>query len=86
MPLGAATPSAGKGVAARNAPTARRTSDRLRYQMGVERIIYPREWRDRDDPLLWITQEYTSAIERFVRQDPVQYLWIHRRWKTRPKK
>ena len=65
---------------------ARRTSDRLRYQMGVERIIYPREWRDRDDPLLWITQEYTSAIERFVRQDPVQYLWIHRRWKTRPKK
>ncbi|RME37690.1 MAG: hypothetical protein D6788_08910, partial [Planctomycetota bacterium] len=28
--------------------------------------------------------EYTSAVERFVRRDPAQYLWIHRRWKTTP--
>jgi KDO2-lipid IV(A) lauroyltransferase len=64
---------------------ARRISDRLRYELGVERIIYPDEWRDREDPLRWITQEYTSAIERFVRRDPEQYLWIHRRWKSRPR-
>ncbi len=64
---------------------ARRISDRLRYELGVERIIYPHEWQNRGDPLHWITQEYTSAIERFVRRDPSQYLWIHRRWKSRPK-
>ncbi len=64
---------------------ARRTSDRFRYELDVERIIQPDEWRDRDDPLRWITQEYTAAIERFVRRDPGQYLWIHRRWKSRPK-
>ncbi len=64
---------------------ARRISPRLRYELGVERIIYPREWQDQDDPLRWITQEYTAAIERFVRRDPGQYLWIHRRWKSKPR-
>jgi KDO2-lipid IV(A) lauroyltransferase len=64
---------------------ARRIGDRLQYELAVERIIRPQEWRDRDDPLRWITQEYTAAIERFVRRDPAQYLWLHRRWKSRPK-
>jgi len=30
------------------------------------------------------TARFTEAIERMVRQYPDQYLWIHRRWKTRP--
>lgn len=63
---------------------ARRTGDRFHYQVGVQRIIHPREWRDREDPLLWITQEYTSAIEAMVRDAPEQYLWLHRRWKSQP--
>jgi lauroyl/myristoyl acyltransferase len=37
------------------------------------------------DPLRYITQRYTRAIETFVRKNPLQYLWIHRRWKSRPK-
>jgi len=35
--------------------------------------------------LRYITQRYTRGIEDFVREDPGQYLWVHRRWKTRPK-
>lgn len=62
----------------------RRVGRRFFHEVGVERIIEPAEWRDRPDPLTWITQEYTSAIESFVRRAPEQYLWIHRRWKTRP--
>jgi KDO2-lipid IV(A) lauroyltransferase len=31
-----------------------------------------------------ITQRFTSALERLVRMAPDQYLWVHRRWKTRP--
>jgi KDO2-lipid IV(A) lauroyltransferase len=64
---------------------ARRLSDRFRFHVGVEDIIYPEEWKAQDDPLRYITQRYTAAIERFVRADPGQYWWVHRRWKTRPK-
>ncbi|MDM8004758.1 MAG: lysophospholipid acyltransferase family protein [Phycisphaerae bacterium] len=64
---------------------ARRLSDNFEYEVGCNRIIEPHEWADKPDQLHWITQEYTSAIEQFIRQAPEQYLWIHRRWKTRPK-
>jgi len=64
---------------------ARRLSDRFEYEIHVNRVIRPSEWADRPDELLWITQEYTRAIEEFIRVDPGQYLWVHRRWKTRPK-
>jgi len=55
------------------------------FEIGVERIIRPEEWADKDDPLKWITQEYTSALEAVIRRAPEQYLWVHRRWKHRPK-
>ena len=62
---------------------ARRLGGRFQYVLGVQRIIYPHEWQTRDDPMRWITQEYTSAIEAFVRKAPEQYLWLHRRWRSR---
>jgi len=64
---------------------ARRKSDRFEYELACNRIIEPEEWTDRPDPLHWLTQEYTAAIEAFVREAPEQYLWIHRRWKSRPR-
>jgi Kdo2-lipid IVA lauroyltransferase/acyltransferase len=64
---------------------ARRVGQKFHYKIGTQDIIYPADWKDRDDPLRYITQRYTSAIEAFVREDPGQYLWVHRRWKSRPK-
>ncbi|HVX87156.1 MAG TPA: lysophospholipid acyltransferase family protein [Phycisphaerae bacterium] len=69
---------------------ARRHGDRFEFDIGTQDIIYPEEWKNfpRDqyrDELHYITARYTKAIEDFVRDDPTQYLWIHRRWKTRPK-
>jgi len=62
----------------------RRLGEDFHFEMGVQRIIQPHEWEGKDDPLLWITQEYTAALEQIVRRDPEQYLWVHRRWKHRP--
>ncbi len=64
---------------------ARRINDGFRFQVGATDVIYPRDWKNQPDPLRYITQRYSSAIEAFVREDPGQYLWVHRRWKTRPK-
>ncbi len=64
---------------------ARRIGRDFKYEMHVNRVIQPAEWADKDDPLRWITQEYTSYLEALIREAPGQYLWIHRRWKTRPK-
>ena len=30
------------------------------------------------------TQKFTKVIEDYVRRYPEQWLWVHRRWKTRP--
>lgn len=64
---------------------ARRVQDHFRFDLGVQDIIWPEQWNDQPDPLRYITQRYTRAIEDFVRAEPGQYLWVHRRWKTRPK-
>jgi KDO2-lipid IV(A) lauroyltransferase len=31
-----------------------------------------------------LTQSFTGVVEKYVRRYPDQWLWIHRRWKTRP--
>ena len=48
-------------------------------------VIHPADWKGQDDPLRYITQRYNKAIEDFIRVDPGQSWWVHRRWKSRPK-
>jgi KDO2-lipid IV(A) lauroyltransferase len=62
-----------------------RLGEDFQFEVGVQRIIWPEDWAGRDDPMRWITQEYTRALEDRIRQAPEQYLWAHRRWKHRPK-
>ncbi|HEX8339680.1 MAG TPA: hypothetical protein VF624_02100 [Tepidisphaeraceae bacterium] len=64
---------------------ARRVGPNFEFEVGTQDIIDPSDWQNHDQPLHYITQRYTKAIEDFVAAEPGQYLWVHRRWKTRPK-
>lgn len=39
---------------------------------------------DSSEAIAQDTQRLTEIIERWVREDPAQWLWLHNRWKRRP--
>jgi KDO2-lipid IV(A) lauroyltransferase len=39
---------------------------------------------DEDADVLANTVRFTAVIEAYVREHPGQWLWVHKRWKTRP--
>jgi len=50
-----------------------------KYVIRTYKPIYP-EGKSVEE----LTQEYTEAIERAVREHPEQWFWFHRRWKNSP--
>ena len=56
-----------------------------RYKIVRGSLIEPSQTGDRSVDILETTKAYTAEIERMIRQYPDQWLWIHKRWKTRPK-
>jgi KDO2-lipid IV(A) lauroyltransferase len=64
---------------------ARRIGPGFRYEIRCEDLIDPANLTGTTDDVRLLTQRYTSALERLIRQDPTQYLWLHRRWKHQPK-
>ena len=53
---------------------------RLRFDPALELV----RTGDLEADIVANTQKFTKAIENYVRQYPDQWLWVHRRWKTRP--
>jgi KDO2-lipid IV(A) lauroyltransferase len=53
---------------------------RLRFDPAVELI----RTSDNEADIIANTQMFTKIIEDYVRRYPEQWLWVHRRWKTRP--
>lgn len=64
---------------------AQRIGNHFRYELHVTDVIHPDDWVDQDDPVFYVTARYNRAIEQMVRAAPGQYLWVHRRWKSRPR-
>jgi KDO2-lipid IV(A) lauroyltransferase len=55
-----------------------------KYRIRFEPSIPTVSTGDEEADALANTQNYTTAIEQAVRAHPDQWLWVHRRWKTRP--
>ncbi len=49
----------------------------------IDEPIWPDPNADRDQEEMRLLRAYHDALERAIRQDPAQYFWWHRRWKTK---
>lgn len=55
-----------------------------KYRVLYGKIFAPVRTGDRHRDIVETTALYTAEIEKFVRAYPGQWMWIHKRWKTRP--
>jgi len=61
-----------------------RQGPNFEFELTMTDRIDPEEWADQPDPLFYITARYNRGFEQMIRSAPEQYLWVHRRWKSRP--
>jgi KDO2-lipid IV(A) lauroyltransferase len=55
-----------------------------RYRIVHGAILEAATTGDRAADIVTTTAAYTAEIEKIIRQYPDQWMWIHKRWKTRP--
>jgi len=46
--------------------------------------IYVKSTGDRKRDIITYTQRWSDVVEKYIRMYPSQWVWMHRRWKTRP--
>ena len=63
---------------------AKRLGRRFRFEVWMQSILEPGDYRQLPDPVWSITQDCARAFESVIRETPEQYLWLHRRWKHQP--
>lgn len=59
-------------------------AEKRKYFIVHDEIIEPQNTGDRQADIVETTALCTAAIERVIRAYPDQWIWIHKRWKTRP--
>ena len=57
---------------------------RKRFVLKIDEPLKFESTGDETEDVRRLTQLFTSVVEKYVRHYPDQWLWIHRRWKTRP--
>jgi KDO2-lipid IV(A) lauroyltransferase len=57
--------------------------DPQRYRVVIERIQVDASG-DLDEDVKRLTALHTARLQHYVEENPGQYFWQHRRWKTRP--
>lgn len=55
-----------------------------RYKFVHGSLLTPADSGDRKQDIVDTTAAFTAEIEKIIREYPDQWMWIHRRWKTRP--
>ena len=60
------------------------SEEKGKYLLMAEPPIFPECTGDEEADVRRVTIEITRRLENQIRQFPGQWLWIHKRWKTRP--
>ncbi len=60
-------------------------ADREKYKFVHGKLLEPVITDNRKQDIIDTTALYTAEIEKIIRAYPEQWMWIHKRWKTRPK-
>lgn len=55
-----------------------------RHRVIIEPAVPPPDTGDREQDVVAFTAAFARIVESRIRQWPEQWLWMHRRWKTRP--
>ncbi len=55
-----------------------------RYKFVHGKLLEPAKTGDLKRDIVTTTAAYTAEIEKIIREYPDQWMWIHKRWKTRP--
>lgn len=55
-----------------------------RYTLVIEKPIELADTGDKEKDLVENTQRWSSVVESYIRRYPEQWVWMHRRWKTKP--
>ncbi len=61
------------------------SEEKQKYVVHIEPPIEYATEGDYEENIKNLTQEITTMVEKYVRAFPEQWLWIHKRWNTRPK-
>jgi Kdo2-lipid IVA lauroyltransferase/acyltransferase len=59
--------------------------EKQKYLLKLEPPVDYEKTGDGDADVRELTQKVTKVIENFVRRHPEQWMWVHKRWNTRPK-
>jgi len=62
----------------------RSDSRRYKFKISISKPIQIEKTGDLEKDILNLTQRYTAILESRIRECPHEWMWMHRRWKTRP--
>lgn len=87
--LAACTPSGAAMLAIRTNALMYQTfclwdATRKKYKLVHGKLLEPVITDNRKQDIIDTTALYTAEIEKVIRAYPEQWMWIHKRWKTRP--
>lgn len=58
--------------------------EKQKYVVHLEPLVEYEKTGDSKKDVQKLTQDVTKVVEKYVRKYPDQWLWIHKRWNTRP--